>query len=441
MNDNLLILVKLLTGLVGVFFMLWLIRRPELFSLSQSSFNRAICGTLLLLRLGVFVFIYCLLRANAHSNITLIYPWTSDLLSGKELYTAEVPSCYSPLYLYFTALPVIIWPSFKSIILQSILFELIAFSIWLSVGRRLFSEQRVRLAAIFYITSALPLWSVAVCGDNQSWVSLLLGLAVLCFLKERHVQSGVWLGLSVAAVKFLPLMYVPAFILNPRRLFRWSFGFMVIPLVVFGIFCWLGFDILLPVRVLSGQHSSGNLPFLFSILGIHLDSSEFQTIASVMGIGALAGTVITVFLTIRACPYDKRRVIYMITLIQMVFMLVSRKSHTAYLVMCFMPICYVISLSSLRAKGYFLLGVFQVVAAVEQSFWFRTMQMRDFSIIWDNSLPKGVSSYTIGTVLIMQIVVLVFYSWCAWLSWKFITKGVNSNDRNSQPTARIKDDR
>ncbi len=377
---------------------------------SEKKFNWLFAACLVLSRVGLFVLIYEIGKRGAEADIGDLHIWTQGILAGHKMYTPHVPSCYSPLYLYVTSLAELIYPSFKSIIVQSTLFELASVYVWVKVGRALFEPAVIRRALLFYLCSPVVIMVSAVSGETQSWVALLLGLACLALLSNRPLLSGLWIGLSIVGVKFLPLLYCPALFVAERRWFRWSLGVAIPVLLVFGGFYLAGFDVLYPVSKLSTEYSSGNLPFLLSGLGLSYGDAFVQRLLSAAGAGVMACLAFWLLWRYWGKASPKPLALIAIVLFQMAMMLVSKKSHTGYLAMCYFPIAFVMSCGSLRLWERGLIALFQVVGSVELGYWFRTMGRCDLSAVASWSIPDGMH-LKYGLLLAFQAVVIVYYVW------------------------------
>jgi hypothetical protein len=147
---------------------------PRLQHLTWPSFSRAVTAAFLLSRISLFSILFLVLGLAPRGDIPSYY-WNeaSNVLQGLLPYHDFVSS-HAPLHSY--------------------------------------------LAALLYLTSAVSLQFVAVDGQATGIVGVLLTLALYFLAKQREPSSGASVGTAVAAIKFPPMIYVPAFLLAaPRR--------------------------------------------------------------------------------------------------------------------------------------------------------------------------------------------------------------------------------
>ena len=115
---------------------------------------------------------------------------------------------YGPLFPYAAAALLALWNDPAVFVAAAIGLELLALALWLRSGRALVGEGEVRGAAILYLTSPIPLLSVAMNGGNQIWIAPFLA-ACAAGLARRAARAGAVLGCAVVSVKLLAGIFAP----------------------------------------------------------------------------------------------------------------------------------------------------------------------------------------------------------------------------------------
>lgn len=234
--------------------------------LARPQFDRLISSAFLLSRLGLYAAVFFLAHITPRGDIPSYYfPEASSVLRGLMPYRDFVSS-YAPLHPYIDSVPVMLWHSPLSIILLSIVFDFVLLRLWLRLGRGFLQEAELRTAAILYTASAIGVQFVAVDGQDTVLIAVFLALALLMSSRARERLSGAAVGTSIAAVKFLPVLFAPAFFVVSRRPWRWALGFFVPLAAVYGTAVALHLPILVPVQQEGNVRTSGNLPYLIEVL-------------------------------------------------------------------------------------------------------------------------------------------------------------------------------
>jgi len=419
---DIVLLGKSALGLVGAILTIALPTRAFLFRLTNRQFSWLAFAALLASRLALFVLLYLVLNLQVQSDTKDYYDWTKDWLAGKVLYD-EIPSCYMPFFHYIIAGAVLVWDSGKSAVLLAILMDLAALLVWTRVSRALFDERITRIATVLYVVNPIAIWSVAAAGQNQVWLMLMLGISLLFLARGRDMLSGAALGASIIVVKFLSMLYAPAVALCSRRPVLWSIAFVAVPFIVYAGYRMGGVDLKDTGRIVASETSSGNLPYMVSLVGVDVRGDGFKRGATLVGAGMLALLCATAAWKLRHGPREPRRAIFLVTLFQVAFMLVSKKSHAFYLEMCFFAVlltlaCYADGPSLRKALWFF--AIFLVAGSVEQSLWFRDnwMRMNDFHVLWDAQLRQEYSLGVLALFFLLQLILLGFYLWTFMLSWR-----------------------
>ncbi len=398
---------KLALGVGSIVALMLLGTWSRLYELSDRSFTRIATVFAVASRLTVFAVLFLILKREPQSDVfAYYYPQAGHALLGQVPYR-DFYSSYAPLFPYLMAGAVFLWNTPRSIVLFAVLVELVSLPLWLRVARDAVGERKARLATLLYLLSPLPLVNVAINGQNQVFISLLLALSLFFLSLGRPFASGLWIGASLVSIKILGVLAAPPpFLGAGARKGRWLLGFVLFPLVIYGALVALGVDVLTPLRAESKTWSSGNLPYLLRTLGV-----GFSDASTTLLVGATLAGVSLLGLWSRAGDAKSTR-IYLAALLLLTFLLFSKKAYTNYLVMGFFPICLLVAARSpgLRELGAF--GLFGLVAVLEPSLWHRWMWVPDPALLFSGAGPtvsraKLVIFFSCEALLLASYIVLL----------------------------------
>jgi hypothetical protein len=355
------------------------VRSKTLRSLSFWSFSKLAWATLVLSRVAVFVLLYLMLGYDVPSDVSAAYyPEAKAALDGKLVYR-DFFSTYAPLFPYICAIPVKIWDSTKSLVLFTILVEMVSLPLWVSVLRTEFAARVVRTALICYVLSPLLMSSVPITGQNHVWISPFIAGTALLLQKRHDLAAGVLLGLCLVSTKFIALIFLPILWILAQRRTHFLAAFAGVFGTVNAAFWVNGADILLPVKFQrsSGQESSGNLPYVLSLFGVPSDSFLYVIAAVVL----LSVTCLWLLVYRARLTRDVLLGSGFVLLFVLVLLL-SKKAYTTYWASLFVPLCIV--WSGQFGSRFLPLLVFLgwgVTAALEPTLYFRWVYGRDLSAI------------------------------------------------------------
>ena len=378
---------------------------PRIQCLTGTRFDRAVTAAFLLSRIGFFAIVFLVLGLVPRGDIPAYY-WSKalDALHGLLPYR-DFASSYAPLHPYLDGLAIGLWRSPLAIILLAILVESALLPLWLRFGRRLFAEHVLRGGALLYLTSAVSLQFVTVDGQDTVIIGVLLSLALYFLAKRRELASGASLGTAVATIKFLPLIYAPAFFLAIPRRWRWAAGFILPIIAVYGTSAAMRLPILMPLRQEGDLKSAGNLPYLVeSIFGMTLPSRLWD--------GLLLGIFGAIFFLVVRASRDAdmagrlRSVVFATASLTLALLLFSKKSWPPYLMLSLFPICLLIDVRRrIQTLGFVS---FSLVAVVEHSYWASLLhQLRAPEL--HQELLAGQPTYFV--FLALQFLLLGGYGW------------------------------
>jgi hypothetical protein len=335
---------------------------------SSRSFDRFANAAFLISRFGLYVLLFFILHLAPRGDIPAFYfPEASAALHGALPYR-DIASSYAPLHPYLDGSAILLWRSPLAIILLAILFEAVLLPVWLKLGRDLFAEQSVRTAAMLYIASPISLQFVAVDGQDNVIVALLLALAIFCLVKHRAATSGALVALGVVFIKFLPLLYFPAFFLAVRRRMRWLLGFAGVLAVGYGGFALLHLPLLYPLTREGDLKTASNLIYI-------IESISGADISSRICDGLLLLIFLAIFMLIaralrHASQVGRLRILaFGVAALTLALLVFSKKSWPPYLMFSLFPIILLLTEGSHRRLRLGAFALFSMVAVVVQSFW------------------------------------------------------------------------
>jgi hypothetical protein len=378
---------------------------PRLRELASAPFDRLVTVAFVISRLGLFGLIFLVFRIAPRGDIPAYYwPEALSVLHGLLPYR-DFNSSYAPLHPYLDALSVTLWHSPLAIILLAILVEAMLLPLWLRFGRELLSEQELRTGALLYLTSAISLQFVSIDGQDTVIISVLLTLTLFLLARHRVLRSGAAAGVSVAAIKFLPLIYAPAFFVATPRRWRWAAGFALPIVAVYGTFVLMRLPILTPLAQEGNLKCAGNVPFLIeSLLGVTLPSRLWDALL-------VAAFTLIYFLVLRASrgtalPGQLRAITFAAAALTLALVLFSKKSWPPYLMLSLFPICL---LAGLRSRIQVIaLASFSLIAVVEHSYW-STLLHQLTAQEFHQGLRSGQATYFV--FLALQLLLLAGYGW------------------------------
>jgi hypothetical protein len=366
------LIARVALGLVAAVASVLLADASRLISLPQRRFDRTLYGLFAASRLGLFSLVFLVLRIAPRGDVPAYYfDQALQVLAGRLPYRDFVSS-YAPLHPYLGAGLISLWRTPLAIMLFSLLVELLLLPLWMRAGREFLAETELRVAALLYLASPISLQFVAIDGQDNVVIAVLIAFAVLLILRSRWFAAGAVMGFSVAAIKFLPLLYGPAFLVAiPRRL-RFVLGGVLVLGAVYGGFLLLQTPILGPLAAERELVSAGDLPYVVeAVFGIALPVRLTD--------GCLLLCLIALFACIgraahRAPIEGRMRVLaFGMGALTLALLAFSKKSWPPYLMLALFPICLSVAGEAasrwrrrLRIAAF---AGFSVVAVAEHSYW------------------------------------------------------------------------
>lgn len=325
----------------------------------------------LALGFGLFVALYGAGNEQVSSDVPSYYlPAARAALAG-QLPLRDFPSSYAPLFPYVGAGLVALWNSGKVFALFAILVNALALVWWHSAALECFDRQTARQASLLYATSG-HLLVQSLLGTNQVWIAALLAASALLAVRRRDAASGLVQALAICTTKFLAALFWPVLAICSVRRERWLGAAALGGAAVYAAFGAAGADLAYPIRHESGLISSGNLPYLLDP-ALALIGGTDRFVEDGLALAVLAVVTAWIYAHARSLSAEARAPLLMagLALTGFVFMLVSRKSFTGYVVFFMYPAiaALVLGTSSIGARAGFLLA-FNVLLVAEPSLWF-----------------------------------------------------------------------
>jgi hypothetical protein len=144
-------------------------------NLEQEQFDRYVVACMAVLRLGLFFVIFGILRIPPRGDVMNYYfPEALAWLHGRMPYR-DFPSSYAPLHPFLDSLFVRVWHSEISLILFTILVEILMFYLAPRFLRKFLPENAVRTACILYLFSPISLQFVTIDGQDNVLIAFLNG--------------------------------------------------------------------------------------------------------------------------------------------------------------------------------------------------------------------------------------------------------------------------
>jgi hypothetical protein len=376
--------------------------------LSQKIFDRAVNAAFIITRLGLYILTFFILHLSVRGDVPTFYVLPAEGTLHHLLPYRDFPTSYAPLHSYLDAAILLLWHSPLAIILFAILVECLILPIWLRVARLFVSEPCARIAAVLYLTSAIGVQFVAIDGQDNVVLAVLLGLALLALARHRAALSGVLIAAGIAIIKFLPLLFAPAFFLISSRRLRWLAGFIVALVAGYAYFVIRHVPILFPFTFEHADRGASNLPYIVEGILNFVPPSIVED--GLMGLALLAILVLLARIALRRpdTATALRTITFGCTALTLALLILSRKSWPPYLVMTLFPVCLLLGQGSRLRLRLACFALFNVVAVTSHSFWatvFRQFEAPAFHQALAASLPSA------WLFLILQVALVAGYIW------------------------------
>jgi len=337
--------------------------------LTRRAFDRTANLAFILSRFVIFFGVFFALHLPVRGDIPSFYFPEAHWLLQHQLPYRGFPSSYAPLHSFLDAGLLLLWNSPIAIILFSILAECLILPVWLRAARLFASESAVRIAAALYVTSAISLQFVTIDGQDNVVIALLLGLGVLALARRREALSGAVVSFGAVLIKFLPLLFAPAFILAARRWLRWLLGFTAVLVLGYGTFAAMRLPIFYPFTAESGLRTASDLPYLLESAAGFTPPAFFEDGLLAFVLLVLVAVMLRARLRVPAETPLLRLAVFGSSSLNLALLIFSKKSWPPYLLLTLFPLCLLLGQGGYRRLRLACFAVFNVVAVSTHSIW------------------------------------------------------------------------
>lgn len=376
--------------------------------LPRRSFDRTINIVFILSRLAVFCGVFFALHLPVRGDIPAFYFPEAHWLMQHQMPYRDFPSSYAPLHTFLDSGVVLLWNSPVAIILFAVLAEFLILPVWLRAARLLTSEYAVRIAAVLYLTSAISLQFVTIDGQDNDVTAVLLGLGVLAMARQRDVLSGALVSFSSVLVKFLNMLFAPAFILAARGWLRWLVGFVIVILAGYGTFALLHLPILEPLSREGALRTASDLPYVLESIAGYTPPIAVENGLLAIVLLVVIGVMLRARIRARAELPLLRVAVFGCASLNLALLIFSKKSWPPYLVLTLFPLCLLLGEGMHQRLRLACFAAFNVIAVTTHSIW-ATVFGQFLAEPFHHALAQG---QPIAIVfLITQILLVAGYAW------------------------------
>jgi|GEM_PF-1378857 len=387
---------------------------PAIHRGSQRTFDRTVNAAFILTRFSLYITTFFILGLPMRGDIPSYYLAEAHDVLRHMLPYRDFGSSYAPLHPFLDAALLFLWHSPLVMPLFAILVECFILPVWLRVSRLFCAEPVVRIAAVLYVASPISAQFVTVDGQDNVVIALLLGLAVLALARNRAVLSGVLVACGAVFVKFLPLLFVPAFFLPVARRFRWLAGFLATLLLGYGYFALRHLPLLYPVAFEHGLRSANNLPYL--VEGIFNLAPSVAVEDGVLSLVLLAVVGLIARAVLRRTQSNRdagtaivfRVIIFGCVALNLALIFLSKKSWPPYLVLTLFPMCLLLGHRRRFRLRLACFAFFNLIALTASSIWATVFRHFPATAFHQSLVAGGTGVYVF---LFAQTALIVGYAW------------------------------
>ncbi|GAB3313569.1 hypothetical protein GCM10027299_00720 [Larkinella ripae] len=360
-----------------------------------------------LLRLVPFLAVYLIFDFAPQSDVANYYYPIGLSAKSLEIPYRDVYNPYAPLYGFWMAIPLVIWNNTRSLVLFLTLVELVA--VWLTFrtydgllarGERLFR-------ALFYFMLPVPFVMSVLSGQEDIFLWIFALLTIVVLKRDGNAyRCGLLLALGILSTKAVFILIILPFFLLTRRWLPLLAGLATlgVPALVFLYLKTHSLFIDQPLE--EGRYLKA--PNWASVL--HPWTSGF--INPDLSIWTYAGLLICLLVGVQTlrlrANHDYRTYFPLFYIATFSIMTVVQKNAIAnYAYLFMLPLVF--QMVDFRKKtAPVVLLLFNVVAAVQPSFWWRIGQpyyqsIRQLLSRPDYALEYGMELFIIGYLLYLVV--------------------------------------
>ncbi len=336
---------------------------------TQKTFDRAVNLAFIASRLGLYILVYFILHLSVRGDVPTFYVEPARAALHGALPYLGYSTSYAPLHATLDAGLLLLWNSPLVIILFAAVADCLVLPVWLRASRHFLSEETVRIAAVLYLASAIGVQFVTIDGQDNAVLEVLLGLSLLLLARFRAVLSGAVLAAGAVVIKFLPLLFAPAFFLVAARRLRWLAGFATVLIVGYGYFSLRGVPILFPFRLEHGSRTASDLPYVIEAIVNHTPPSITEDLTFGIALLIILALLARVGFRRPSREVTLCAITFGCVALNLALLFFSRKSWPNYIVLTLFPLGLLFGQGGHRRLRLALFAVFNVVAVTTHSIW------------------------------------------------------------------------
>ena len=375
---------------------------------AQKSFDRAINAAFVGSRAALYIFVFFVLHLAVRGDVPTFYVLPARAALAHKLPYIDYSTSYAPLHATLDGGLLLLWNSPLVILLFAMVMEWFLLPVWLRVARLFLAEETVRIGAVLYLCSAMSVVFVTIDGQDNVVLAVLLGVALLLLARSRAALSGAVLAAGAVVIKFLPLLFVPAFFLVSSRRWRWLAGFAAVLVVGYGYFVLRHVPILFPFYLEHGSRTASDLPYVVEAIVNYTPPSVVEDV--------LLGAVLLFILALLARIGMRRpwratalaAITFGCVALNLALVLLSRKSWPDYAMLTLFPLGLLMGQGGHRRLRLALFAVFNVIAVTTHSIW-ATVFGQFLAGPLHEALRQGQPMAWV--LLITQILLVAGYAW------------------------------
>ncbi|MFD1141655.1 hypothetical protein ACFQ4C_11075 [Larkinella insperata] len=393
--------------LLGALALLMAFRRPVVESFLNQSQRPWLLIFWLALRLIPFVGIYLILSFTPQSDVANYYYPIGLSAKALEVPYRDVVNPYSPFYGFWMAIPLLFWNNTKALVLFLTLLELL--TVWLTYQtyEGLLSRGERLFRTLFYLLLPVPFCMSVLSGqeDVMLWIFALLAIVVLKRYNNDYL-CGLVLAFGILSTKAVFILILLPFFLLSRRPVPFLAGLATLGLPVL-VFLYLKTGVLFIEQPLQ-EGAYLKAPNWASVL--HPWISGFTNFE--LSVWNYAGLLISLLVGIQTLrlrgQHDYRTYFPLFYIATFSIMTVVQKNAIAnYAYLFMLPLVFQM-LDFRNRTGLVLLIVFNILAAVQPSFWWRIGQPYYQSVGEilsrpDYTLDYGMELFIVGYFLYLVV--------------------------------------
>lgn len=370
-----------------------------------------------LLRVASLVGIYGLGPGGVESSDLVLHylPQSRNAAAGLLPYR-DFPSSYGPLFPPLMAALSLGAPSPASLAVVMVGFEALALAA-LGYAIRAAGDRAFEWTFLLYVANPATAYFVGVTAHNSTILAFCWALGLLLRQLGRSRLGLLAVYLSAFVGKLLGLLVLPAFAIDRRLGVRGVVLVSLATAVAVAALYLAGFDLLMPARREAGRYTPGNLWFLSSaFLDWDLEASLWRFGPALSFL--LAGGILVLGAAYRH-RFDLRlcHVIALVSAINLLFMLLSKKSYPFYAPM-FLPFaCYVAACGGRRLLDVGALMIAGSLGLFTPSLWNALGQPATLS---PDPIGDAASASTARTLLGLDALTCLAHAWLLWASLRLL---------------------